>query len=135
MRPANGQLASLIRGSNPSDTELVRIRAAELLVLQGSSRRAGRMFCDIGMPEIAQDEPRSPPVLAASQQAGRLWMVAGRADEPARYLIVRAENLVHGSDQQGCSPGCPAVMINGHVPAVHVPRDHSASRVVTPVPA
>jgi hypothetical protein len=27
---------------------------------------------------------------------------------------VRAENLVHGSDQQSCSPCHPAVMITGH---------------------
>jgi hypothetical protein len=26
-------------------------------------------------------------------------------------IVVRAENLAHGSDQQGCSPGRPAVMI------------------------
>jgi putative transposase len=32
---------------------------------------------------------------------------------------VRAENRIHGSDQQSCSPGAPAVMITDHVPAVH----------------
>ncbi len=37
---------------------------------------------------------------------------------------MRAENLVHGSDQQGCDPGRPAVMITAHVPAVRVPPDH-----------
>ena len=37
-----------------------------------------------------------------------------------RKGLVRAENLVHGSDQQGCSSGCPAVMITDHVPAVRV---------------
>jgi hypothetical protein len=30
---------------------------------------------------------------------------------------VRAENPVHGPDQQSCSPGRPGVMIIGHVPA------------------
>jgi hypothetical protein len=29
---------------------------------------------------------------------------------------VRAENPVHGSDQQGCSPGALPVMITDHVP-------------------
>jgi len=33
---------------------------------------------------------------------------------------VRAENLVHSSDQQICSRCRPAVMIIGHVPTVHV---------------
>jgi hypothetical protein len=30
---------------------------------------------------------------------------------------VRAENLSRNSDQQSCTPGRPAVMITGHVPA------------------
>jgi hypothetical protein len=30
---------------------------------------------------------------------------------PTPGRSARAGNLVHGSDQQGCSPGCPAVMI------------------------
>ena len=48
---------------------------------------------------------------------------------------VRAENLVHSSDQQSCSPCHPAVMIIGHVPAVHVPPDHAASCVAAARPA
>ena len=48
---------------------------------------------------------------------------------------VRAENLVHGSDQQGCFPGRPAVMINGHVPGVRVPHDHAGCSVAAAVTA
>jgi hypothetical protein len=48
---------------------------------------------------------------------------------------VRAENLVHGSGQQSCSPCRPAAMITGHVPAVHVPPDHAANRVAAARPA
>jgi hypothetical protein len=48
---------------------------------------------------------------------------------------VRAENLVHGSDQHGCSSGRPAVMITDHVPAVHVPPDPVASRGAAASPA
>ena len=48
---------------------------------------------------------------------------------------MRAENLIHGSDQQSCSPGAPPVMITDHVPAVRVPPDHAASRVAAAVPA
>ena len=40
--------------------------------------------------------------------------------------IVRAENLVRGPGQQGCSPGQSAVMITGHVPAVRVPPDYAS---------
>ena len=48
---------------------------------------------------------------------------------------VRAENPVHGSDQQSCSPGPPAVMITDHVPAVRVPPDYATGRVAAAVPA
>jgi len=56
----------------------------------------------------------------------RQWRCRVEKGAPA---TVRAENLVHGSDQQSCSPCRLAVMITGHVPAVHVPPDHAASRV------
>ena len=46
-----------------------------------------------------------------------------------------AENLVHGSDQQGCDPRRSAVMITDHVPAVRVPPDHMGHRVAPAVPA
>jgi hypothetical protein len=48
--------------------------------------------------------------------AGQDWHRAGP---------VRAENPVRGSDQQGCSPGAPAVRITDHVPAVRVPPDYA----------
>ena len=42
--------------------------------------------------------------------------------EPTPYLVglVRAENLIHGSDQYSCSSGALPVMLTGHVPAVRV---------------
>ena len=46
-----------------------------------------------------------------------------------RRGTVRAEKVVHGSDQQGCSPGRPAEMITDHVPAVRVPPDHTGHSV------
>jgi hypothetical protein len=48
-----------------SDNEPMEIRAArvaELPVLQQIERAAGQIFCDIGMPEIAQYEPWPLPV-------------------------------------------------------------------------
>jgi len=45
---------------------------------------------------------------------------------------VRAENVVHGFDQQGCPPGRPAVMITDHVPAVRLPP-HPPQRML-PIP-
>jgi hypothetical protein len=48
---------------------------------------------------------------------------------------VRAENPVHGLDQQSCSPGPSAVMISGHVPAARFPPGHADRRVAAAVPA
>jgi Bacteriocin-protection, YdeI or OmpD-Associated len=50
-------------------------------------------------------------------------------------LAVRAENLIHGSDQHSCSSGALPVMLTGHVPAVRFPPDHATSRVAATVPA
>ena len=64
----------------------MRIRAAhvtELPALQAIERAAGRMFRDIGMPEIAQYDPWPLPVMAARHDAGRLWVAAGAANRAA----------------------------------------------------
>ena len=77
----------------------MRIRAArvtELPALQAIERAAGRMFRDIGMPEIAQYDPWPLPVMAARHDAGRLWVVAGDDDGPVAYLMA---DLVDGCRQ------------------------------------
>ena len=48
---------------------------------------------------------------------------------------VRAENRIHGSDQQSCSPDAPPVMIAGHVPAVRLPPGHAGGLMAVAVPA
>ena len=48
---------------------------------------------------------------------------------------VRAENPIHGSDQQSCPPGAPAVKITHHVPEVRLPVDHAGRRMAPAVPA
>src|ERR1022692_3876087 len=53
----------------------------------------------------------------------------------SRLTAVRAENLVHGSDQHGCLRGHPTVMIIDYVPAVRVPPDHTGCPVAAAVPA
>ena len=73
-----------------SDNELMRIRAArvtELPALQAIERAAGLMFCDIGMPVVAQYDPWPLPVMAARCDAGRIWVIANDDDEPVAYLI------------------------------------------------
>ena len=68
----------------------MRMRAAgdeELVVLQDIERAAGRCFRDIGMPEIADDEPPTLDELAAYRRAGRAWVAVDASDRPVAYLI------------------------------------------------
>jgi ribosomal protein S18 acetylase RimI-like enzyme len=66
------------------------IRAArvdELPILRDIERAAGRAFRDIGMPEIADDEPPTLDELAGFQRAGRAWVAVDATDRPVGYLI------------------------------------------------
>jgi ribosomal protein S18 acetylase RimI-like enzyme len=75
----------------------MRMRAAgdeELVVLQDIERAAGRCFRDIGMPEIADDEPPTLDELAAYRRAGRAWVAVDASDRPVAYLIA---DLVDGN--------------------------------------
>ena len=80
-------------------------RAAELAVLQGIERAGGQMFSDFGMPEIAQYESWPLPILTASQEAGRLWVMADEADEPAGFLMARVVDGCLHIDQVSVDPG------------------------------
>ncbi|MFI1311946.1 GNAT family N-acetyltransferase [Streptomyces albidoflavus] len=77
----------------------MRIRAvhqAELTTLQDIERAAGGWFREIGMAEIADDEP--PPVeeLARYVRAGLAWVAADEADRPVAYLIAeRVDGNLH----------------------------------------
>lgn len=63
------------------------VNEAELGALRDIERAAGRCFRDLGMPEIADDEPLSVDVLAEYQRAGRAWAAVDEADRPVAYLI------------------------------------------------
>lgn len=68
----------------------MRIRAAhinELPLLQDIESAAGRCFRDIGMPEIADDEPLSLGELARYQQTGLAWVAVDQVNAPVAYLI------------------------------------------------
>ena len=59
----------------------------ELSLLQDIERAAGRLFQDIGMPAIADDEPLPLDVLAAYRREGRAWVTPGEDGRPAAYLV------------------------------------------------
>jgi ribosomal protein S18 acetylase RimI-like enzyme len=62
-------------------------RQSDLPVLQDIERAAGSWFREIGMPEIADDEPLPLDELARYQQSSRAWVAADDTDIPAAYLI------------------------------------------------
>lgn len=81
------------------------VRAGELPLLQEIERAAGQPFADIGMVEIARDDPYPLPVLAASEQAGLLWVTADQADTPVAYLMASVVDACLHIDQVSVHPG------------------------------
>jgi GNAT superfamily N-acetyltransferase len=68
----------------------MRIRPAtpaELPALQDIERAAGAPFRDLGMPEIADDEPPALGTLERYRRAGRCWVAVDEGDLPAAYLL------------------------------------------------
>lgn len=68
----------------------MRIRATrveESTCLQDIERAAGACFRDIGMPEIADDEPLPADELAGYAASGLSWVAVDAADRPVAYLI------------------------------------------------
>ncbi|MGO4757263.1 GNAT family N-acetyltransferase [Streptomyces sp. 2MCAF27] len=68
----------------------MRIRLStieELPALQDIERAAGLCFRDIGMDEVADDEPLSLEELGRYQRAGRAWVAANGEDRAVAYLI------------------------------------------------
>jgi len=77
----------------------MRIRAVhgeDLPVLQEIERAAGRCFRDVGMPEIADDEPFPLDELVRYQQSGLAWVAVDVADLPVAYLVAdRVDGNLH----------------------------------------
>ncbi|MHC0430614.1 GNAT family N-acetyltransferase [Streptomyces sp. O3] len=71
----------------------MRIRpatAAELPLLQGIERAAGTPFRDVGMADVADDDPPELALLDVFRRAGRAWVAVDRSAEPGvplAYLI------------------------------------------------
>ncbi|MFD3937346.1 GNAT family N-acetyltransferase [Streptomyces sp. NPDC058611] len=72
------------------------VRADELPLLQDIERAAGLCFRDVGMPEIADDEPLPLGELARYERAGLAWVAVGGTGLPAAYLIAdRVDGCLH----------------------------------------
>jgi hypothetical protein len=115
------------------DAELLVLRH-ENAVLRRHARRIRYEPADrVWFTALAQLIPRRRwtavfPVTPATLLAWHRRLASKKYDTSKRRKPVRAENLVRGSGQQGCSPGQSAVMITVHVPAVRVPPDYASRR-------
>ncbi|MFI5842047.1 GNAT family N-acetyltransferase [Catenuloplanes sp. NPDC051500] len=77
--------------------------ADDLPLLAPIERAAGACFADVGMPEIAADEPFSLDELAVYQRDGRAWVAVGEpltyppaGGEPVAYLLAdRVDDAAH----------------------------------------
>ncbi|MCC9310642.1 GNAT family N-acetyltransferase [Kitasatospora sp. RB6PN24] len=82
-----------------------RVRLDELPLLQDIERAAGECFREIGMPEIAEDEPPPLDVLARHQRSGLAWAAVDGGDAPVAYLIAdRIDDALH-VEQVSVHPG------------------------------
>jgi GNAT superfamily N-acetyltransferase len=62
-------------------------RSGDLAVMQDIERAAGSWFREVGMPEIADDEPLPLDELGRYLREDRAWVAADEADVPVAYLI------------------------------------------------
>jgi GNAT superfamily N-acetyltransferase len=81
-------------------------RPDELPRLQDIERAAGAAFVDVGLPDIAADDPASLAELDEYRSDGRAWVVTDDGDRPVAYVLV---DLVDG---------------HAHVEQVSVHPDH-----------
>lgn len=110
------------------DNEAMRIRAVqacELPFLQEIERAAGQPFADIGMVEIARDEPYPLAVLAACEQAGLLWVTVDEADKPVAYLMASVVDECLHIDQVSVQPDSARRRLGRAL------LDHAAGRAAT----
>jgi len=62
-------------------------RLDDIATLRDIERAAGRLFAEIGMSEVANDEPLSDETLRLYQTCGRAWVAVDDSDRPIGYLV------------------------------------------------
>lgn len=68
-------------------TTIRPVRPRELSALQDVERAAGRLFAEIGMASVAEDEPLPLEALERYRQAGLAWVAVDEGDAPVAYLV------------------------------------------------
>ncbi|WP_431676844.1 GNAT family N-acetyltransferase [Kitasatospora sp. KL5] len=72
------------------------VRTDDLPLLQDIERAAGQPFREVGMAEIADDEPFSTEELAEFVAAGLAWAAVDGTDAPLAYLVAeRVDGNLH----------------------------------------
>jgi hypothetical protein len=102
--------------------------------LPGDTRDAAGLAPPTDRTEVRHEHapPARPPEGGPEHRPG--GHSPGRG-ETRCGVTVRAENLVHGSDQRSCLFGALGVMISDHVSAVRVPPDYAGRCGVAAVAA
>ncbi|MFD0527057.1 GNAT family N-acetyltransferase [Kitasatospora arboriphila] len=107
MRSADARSSARRRGRGRQNGRM-RIRAArpeDVPVLQEIERAAGEVFREVGMPEIAADEPFSDEEFAPFLAAGLAWVATDGGDRPVAYLLAeRVDGDLH-VEQVSVHPG------------------------------
>jgi GNAT superfamily N-acetyltransferase len=87
-------------------------RSSDSPALQDVERRAGERFRDIGLPEVADDDPGSVEELDRYAEAGRSWVAVNVTHGVVGYVLVRIvdacahiEQMTVRPDHQGTGVG------------------------------
>lgn len=62
-------------------------RRDDIAALREIERAAGQLFAEIGMAEVADDEPPSEETLLGYQSCGRAWVAVDESDRPIGYVV------------------------------------------------
>ena len=78
--------------------------AADFDEMRAIERRVGQAFCEIGMTDIAGDEPPSVEALESYRQGGHAWVAVDGDDRPIAYLLSAIVDDVLYVDQVSVAP-------------------------------
>jgi GNAT superfamily N-acetyltransferase len=81
-------------------------RPADLPALQEIERAAGQLFAEVGMPEIAADDPLPVDDLDRFRRAGLAWVAVDGRDAPVAYLIAEPVDGGLHVEQVSVHPRC-----------------------------
>ena len=77
-------------------TTIRALAAGDVESVRSVERAAGARFREVGMPEVAEDEPAPPAELERVAAHGRGWVAVDEHDEPIGYVVVdRVDDAVH----------------------------------------